>query len=89
MGALGVQAGWGALGSGALRRAGFWWVLVSSGEFWWGAFSPLEPIRTYQNLSVFLRSVRAVRALCAFRAFRSLRSLRSPVHSVHFVRPVG
>ena len=30
-GERGVQADWGALGSGAFRRTGFWWVLVSSG----------------------------------------------------------
>ena len=82
VGALGVQAGWGALGSGALRRAGFWWVLVSSGEFWWGAFSPLEPIRTYRFFCVrcvqfvhfvhfvhFVRSVRSVRPFTLFTLF--------------------
>ena len=47
-------------GCGAFRRTGFLWVLVGFGL---GALSPLEPIRTYQNLLFFfcVRFVRPVR----------------------------
>ena len=79
-GERGVQADWVLVGSGE-----FWWgvagvqadwVLVGSGEFWWGAFSLLEPIRTYQNLSVFF----CVHFVHFVRFVRSVRFVR-------FVRP--
>ncbi len=53
-GVRGVQADWGLVGS-----CEFLWVLVGFGL---GVLSPLEPIRTYQNLLFFcVRFVRSVR----------------------------
>ena len=35
VGALGVEADWGLVGSGGERGVQAGWVLVGSGEFWW------------------------------------------------------